>query len=178
MAVPTITLQSPIPSGAWTLYFHSHKEKRWTLETFQKIATVTTLQDVLGIFKELGEKCKAGMFFWMRDPYPPLWENYHHIRGGSYSVRGSQENGIDIYKKYVLASMFNLAATDSNDMILGVTISPKVVGTGPSARTAFYIIKIWNRDAATYNTPGGIHSVDEKVLPSEILYTPHTEKKM
>jgi hypothetical protein len=178
MAVPTITLQSPIPSGAWTLYFHSHKEKRWTLETFQKIASVTTLQDVLGIFKELGEKCKAGMFFWMRDPYPPLWENYHHIRGGSYSVRGSQENGIDIYKKYVLASMFNLAAVDSNDMILGVTISPKVVGTGPSARTAFYIIKIWNRDAATYNTPAGIYSVDEKVLPTEILYTPHTEKKM
>ena len=86
-------LDTPLPSGTWTLYFHAPKEKRWTLETFQPIAKVGTAREILAVFDELGDKLKRGMFFCMRDPIPPLWENYQNIRGGSYSLRGGPEEG-------------------------------------------------------------------------------------
>ena len=78
----------PFVSGFWTLYYHPSREKRWTLDSFQKIGIVKSPRDVLEIFKELNEKIKSGMFFWMRENIPPLWENFQNIRGGSYSIRG------------------------------------------------------------------------------------------
>lgn len=167
-----------IPSGAWTLYFHSLREKRWTIDTFQKVATVTTVTEVLAVFNELGEKAKGGMYFWMRDPLPPLWENYHNIRGGSYSVRGGQDVGIELYKKYVLGVMLNMAAVNPADSLVGVSISPKILGVGPAQRIGFYVIKIWNKDAEAFNKNTGIHCLDKGITHSDILYTPHVEKKM
>ena len=171
-------LTKKIPSGEWTLYFHSLREKRWTLDTFQKIATVSTIGDVLSVFKELGDKIKTGMFFWMRDPLPPLWENYHNIRGGSYSVRGGHDTGIDIYKKYVLGTMMNMAAVNAADTFVGISISPKVLGVGPAQRIGFYVIKVWNKDSEKFNSPAGVHLLHSKLVPADVLYTPHVDKKM
>lgn len=172
------TMDKQFPSGAWTLYFHSLREKRWTLDTFQKIGTVKNVQETLSLFKELGDTMKRGMFFWMRDPYPPLWENYQHIRGGSYSVRGGQDEGVEIYKKYVLASMLDVALLEKGDSVMGVTISPKVINSGSSQRVGFFVIKIWNRDANTYNKNTGLRCLDTKITATDVLYTPHTQKKM
>jgi hypothetical protein len=36
----SVKLDSPLP-GAWTLYFHAPREKRWTLDTFQPIAKLS-----------------------------------------------------------------------------------------------------------------------------------------
>ena len=82
-------MRTPLPSGTWTLYFHAPKEKRWTLDTFQPLGKMSTLQDAVSMFQELGDKLRRGMYFCMKDPIPPLWENYQNIRGGSYSLRGS-----------------------------------------------------------------------------------------
>jgi hypothetical protein len=178
MPITSTMLDESLPSGTWTLYFHSPKEKRWTLDTFQKVATVTSIRSVLALFQALDDKIKRGMYFFMRDPHPPLWENYQNIRGGSYSIRGSLEEGIELYKKYSLASMLNVATLEKDDTIMGISISPKILGVGPSQRIGFYVIKIWNKDAEKYNTPSGIHCLDPKLTTDTILYTPHVEKKM
>ena len=47
-------------TGTWTLYYHASREKRWTLDSFEKIATVidmkkkgTSIEDaVMKIFKK------------------------------------------------------------------------------------------------------------------------------
>jgi hypothetical protein len=173
-----IQLDQKFSTGEWTLYYHSLREKRWTLETFHKIGTARNLREALGIFKELGDKLKRGMFFWMRDPIPPLWENYQNIRGGSYSLRGGPEEGPKYYKKYVLGSMLGMAAMDADDQIMGISISPKVLGQGPQQRIGFYVIKVWNRDAERFNQNSGIHLLDKELTLPEVLYTPHVEKKM
>jgi Eukaryotic initiation factor 4E len=172
-------LDSPLPSGTWTLYFHAPREKRWTLDTFQPLAKVATLREILAVFNELGDKLKRGMFFCMRDPIPPLWENYQNIRGGSYSLRGGPEEGGEYYKSYVLGAMLGKAVTAVGDQIVGVSISPKIMsGPNGSHRVGFYVIKVWNKDSEAFNEPKGIHLLHSKLVPADILYTPHVDKKM
>jgi hypothetical protein len=172
-------LEAPLPSGTWTLYFHAPREKHWTMNTFQPIAKLKTLKEALAVFQELGDKLKRGMYFCMLDPIPPLWENYQNIRGGSYSLRGGVEEGCDYYKSYILGAMLKKVTTAPEDQIVGVSISPKIMsGPGGSHRVGFYVIKVWNKDCEKFNTPEGINLLHPKLVPSDVLYTPHVEKKM
>jgi hypothetical protein len=174
----SVKLDSPLP-GAWTLYFHAPREKRWTLDTFQPIAKLSTLEEALSVFEELGDKLKRGMFFCMRDPVPPLWENFQNIRGGSYSLRGSAEDGPEYYKSYIIGAMTNQVAINAADSISGISISPKIMnGPGGSHRVGFYVVKVWNRDSEKFCSPAGIHLLHHKLVPADVLYTPHVDKKM
>lgn len=172
-------LNAALPSGTWTLYFHAPKEKRWTIDTFQPIAKMSSLAETLSVFNELGDKIKRGMFFCMRDPVPPLWENFQNIRGGSYSLRGGPEEGIDYYKSYIVGAMIGEAAIAAEDQIVGISISPKIMsGHNGSNRVGFYVIKVWNKDSEKFNKVDGLHLLHPKLIPADILYTPHVEKKM
>jgi hypothetical protein len=169
----------PLPSGAWTFYFHAPKEKRWTLDTFQPIAKVNSVQDILSVFQELGDKLKRGMYFCMKDGIPPLWENYQNIRGGSYSLRGGPEDGIDFYKAYVIGTMLNMTTVNPSDSIVGISVSPKIMnGANGTSKIGFYVIKLWNRDCEKFGKPDGIRLLHPKLVPTDVLYTPHVEKKM
>jgi hypothetical protein len=179
MSAPGTELDAPLPSGLWTLYFHAPREKQWTLETFQPIAKIRTLREALAVFQELGDKIKRGMYFCMLDPIPPLWENYQNIRGGSYSLRGGPEEGSDYYKSYIIGAMLKKVAVNPEDQIVGVSISPKIMsGPGGTQRVGFYVIKIWNKDSDKFKSAAGINLLHQKLSPSDILYTPHVEKKM
>jgi hypothetical protein len=149
------------------------------MDTFQPIAKMSTLREVLSVFQELGEKIKRGMYFCMRDPIPPLWENFQNIRGGSYSLRGGPEEGSDYYKSYIIGAMTNLVTLNKDDQIVGLSISPKIMsGSNGTHRVGFYVIKVWNKDSEKFNSPAGIHLLHPKLVPSDVLYTPHVEKKM
>jgi len=149
------------------------------MDTFQPIAKMSSLREVLSVFQELGEKIKRGMYFCMRDPIPPLWENYQNIRGGSYSLRGGPEEGGEYYKSYIIGAMLNSVTLNEDDQIVGLSISPKIM-SGPNGthRVGFYVIKVWNKDSEKFNSPAGIHLLHPKLVPSDVLYTPHVEKKM
>jgi hypothetical protein len=56
-------MEESFTTGSWTLYYHPSREKRWTLDSFEKIGTVKNTKEVLSIYKELGEKLKGGMYF-------------------------------------------------------------------------------------------------------------------
>ncbi len=178
-SVMSIDINGVLPSGSWTLYFHAPREKRWTLDTFKPISKLTSIADILSVFQELGDKLRRGMYFCMRDPTPPLWENYQNIRGGSYSIRGSFEDGDELYRTYTIGAMLGLVAGSPEDQIVGLSISPKIMnGPNGSQRVGFYVIKIWNKDSEKFNSPAGIQLLHPKLVPSDVLYTPHVEKKM
>jgi hypothetical protein len=92
------------------------------MDTFQPIAKMSSLREVLSVFQELGEKIKRGMYFCMRDPIPPLWEIYQNIRGGSYSLRGGPEEGSDYYRSYIIGAMMKSVSIDAEDQIVGLSI--------------------------------------------------------
>jgi len=174
-----ISLDSKIPTGQWTLYFHSPKEKRWSLDSYTQITTATTWNDVFSTLNEITDaKLKGGMFFWMRAGIPPLWENHQNIRGGSYSLRGSIETGLDVFLRYMVGAMAGVASTDPADTIVGISISPKTVDRGNQQAIGFYVIKIWNQDCGKFNVAEGLRLLESKSFLGDVIYTPHNEKKM
>jgi len=171
-------MEDKFPTGSWTLYYHASREKRWTLDSFEKIATVKTAGEVLSIYKELGEKIKGGMYFWMRESIPPLWENFQNIRGGSYSLRGSGDEGIRLFKLYSLGMMMNLLSVNKDDFMNGISISPKLQGFGPQQKVGYFIVKIWNHDSDKFKNKSNLVLLNETLSYDDVIYTPHVEKKM
>ena len=161
-------LDSSIPTGSWTLYFHSPEETKWTLNTFINLGSMKNWHDFWTIIEALKpESLSDGMFFMMRDPSPPLWESSQNIRGGCYSFRYPKKDAHDIYLDYIIATMIG-SITNPNNRINGITISPK---------RGFNIIKLWNTDAQKFNNTSDIN---EQILSSDsdTIYTPFIQKKM
>lgn len=164
-----LQLSSKIPTGVWTLYFHSPAEKRWSIDTFHKLGAVSTWAEFWALVNALEEpKWSRGMFFWMQGTVPPLWENFQNIKGGSYSMCIGEADSIDIFHRYTIGCMLKVV-TSGEDTVQGITISPK---------KGFHVIKIWNKDAARFNKSGGMTILDKRVNASEVRYMPHVEKKM
>jgi len=172
------TLDQIFETGSWTLYYHPSREKRWTIDSFEKIGEVFNIRDVLSIYKEIGEKIKHGMYFWMRGNIPPLWENFQNIRGGSYSIRGSGDNGISIFKSYTLGVMLNKILNNKDDIVNGISISPKLQGFGKVQKIGYFIIKIWNKDSDKFNSKTNLICLEDSISYDDVMYTPHVEKKM
>jgi hypothetical protein len=163
-----ISLQSAIPTGPWTLYFHSPQETKWTLNTFISLGSMKTWHQFWSIMEALNiESFSDGMFFLMRDPSPPLWESHHHIRGGCYSFRCQKKDAADIYVTYAIGAMLDALSVKEN-RVNGISISPK---------RGFNIIKVWNTDAQKCHSPADLEAVSS-IKESDIIYTPFVQKKM
>lgn len=165
----SIQLHSDIPTGPWTLYFHSHEETKWTLTSFVNIGTMKSWYQLWAIVDTLKtETFGEGMFFIMHDPSPPLWESHHHIRGGCYSFRCYKNDASNVFINYVIATLLNVVSTDKENQINGISISPK---------RGFNIIKLWNSNSALYNKASNIVTLSS-ISENDIIYTPFVQKKM
>jgi hypothetical protein len=163
-------ISSLIPTGSWTVYFHSPEETKWTLNTFVSLGSMKTWHQFWSIMDVLKtESFSDGMFFLMRDPAPPLWESHYHIRGGCYSFRCQKKEAADVYLTYSIAAMLGGAATSDDNKINGISISPK---------RGFNIIKVWNTDAQKFSQPSTLCTSISTVKEAEIIYTPFVQKKM
>jgi hypothetical protein len=105
----------------------------------------------------------------MRGDTSPLWENKVNIRGGSYCLKITRKNAIEVFQRYLAAAALGQGAVDPANEIVGVTISPK---------KGFCIIKIWNLNCKAFGKPTDLPLLHEEVKHEEILYRPHTEQRM
>jgi hypothetical protein len=157
-----------IPTGMWSLWYHSPKENKWTPSTYKQVAIFTTWVEFWSLINLIGDgTITNGFFFFMKGNTPPLWENKANIRGGSYSMRVGRNEAFDTYIKYVIGAMVGKAAKSTENNINGITISPK---------KGFNIINVWNED---FNK-GFLEDLNEFVrrMPGEeIRYTRHIDKK-
>lgn len=164
------SLDTPIPTGSWTLYFHSPEETKWDISTFIKVASVATWREWFSMIELMGVRTiNDGMFFLMRDPIPPLWENSKNIRGGSYSFRTQRTDAGETFMTTSITCMIEQAMNSTENRIHGISISPK---------KGFNIIKIWNVDSTKYKAVSDMKLFFEGLRAEEIIYTPFLEKKM
>lgn len=179
----TLSVELPISSGSWTLWYHCPDENKWSLNTFTKVYTSNTWSEFINIFDIIKKSPQRltdngntssdvfsdGMFFLMRDPIPPLWENSANIRGGGYSFRTARKDATDIFYVYCLAMMAEILSFHPGNRMNGISISPK---------KGFNIIKIWNTNAEAFNTPCDLRQIVREVRIDDTIYTPFYQKNM
>lgn len=168
----SVSLESPIPSGEWTLYWHSSEGRDWTPRSFTNFGSMKLWKDFFAVTKKLTpDALSDGMFFLMRDPIPPLWENCANVYGGAYSFRIVKREAGEAFILYAIAMMMETITTDKANKVNGMSISPKKPHT-------YNIIKIWNTDSATYKKPADLLKLIPEMKTEDILYTLFTDKKM
>jgi hypothetical protein len=155
---------------AWTLYFHDPEDSSWTPDSYKRLGSFTTFPDLWATLARIGEpRFLGGMFFLMRDPYPPLWENRANIRGGSYSIKVPEKAAYETFVRYMSAGILGLVGKDATNQIVGISISPK---------KGFHILKIWNVDSKAHHRPTDINIYGDGMITSDIIYKPHLDQKM
>jgi len=166
-AVPGLHL---IPTGPWTAYYHEPEDNLWTADSYKRLQTITSWESMGALLRELGiHKTTNGLLRVMRGDTSPLWENKVNIRGGSYCLKVSRRNAIDVFQRYLAAAALGVAANNPANEIVGVTISPK---------RGFCIIKIWNLNCKTFNAQSDLQILHEEVKTDEIIYRAHTDQRM
>jgi len=163
MATSTPTL--PPFVGSWKLYFHDPSNPNWQEKDYILLATLTSWADYWTWMNAISDaQFEQGGLFLMKDGFQPRYEHFTNKRGGAYQIQISQLE--DEYRKtfdyYAIAMILGASTIDSNNKIIGHTITLK---------RKFYILKVWNVDAASYNKITDIHNF---VKPTtSILYAPH-----
>ena len=141
-----------------------------TSDSYKRLQTVSSWEALGSLLREIGpNRITNGLLRVMRGEISPLWENNANIRGGSYCLKVSRRNSLEVFQRYLAAAALGACAKDSGNEIVGVTISPK---------KGFCIIKIWNLNAKAYGSPADIKLLHEEIKESEILYRKHTEQRM
>jgi len=170
------SLTDLIPTGSWCLYYHNPVDTRWTPESYEKIAVVKTWDELFAIIRELTDvSIQQGMFFWMRDGIPPIYENHANIKGGCYSLRVSRQRATQFFLSYTIACLLGNVVTNSLNQIQGISISPKRI---VEKNQSFNVIKIWNKDSIKYNKGEQLVRLENIQQCSEVIYTPHIQKKL
>jgi hypothetical protein len=159
-----------LPTGSWSVYYHEPEDSSWTAESYKRLQVVDSWEALGQILRELGtHKVTNGLLRIMRGDTSPLWENKVNIRGGSYCLKISRRNAVEVFQRYLAAAALGSSAVDPANEIVGVTISPK---------KGFCIIKIWTVDCKRFGKATDLPILHEEVRHEEILYRPHTEQRM
>jgi hypothetical protein len=166
----TTSLDSAIPKDSWTLYWHPSEGRDWSIGSFLSFGTMKTWRQFFTIMEAIKlDTLSNGMFFLMRDPIPPLWENCNNVYGGAYSFRVPKPSAGSAFEHYAIATMLSSSMADPENVINGLSISQK---------KTYNIIKIWNTNSGKFKRPDDILCLLPPMKSSDVLYTPFTEKKM
>jgi len=129
----------------WVLWAHLPHDTDWSLKSYKKIMTVTSIKEMVALYAVIPEKLvKNCMLFLMRDGIKPMWEDPKNSKGGCFSFKVTNKVVPQVWKKL---SYITVGETLTNDtrllkLINGITISPK---------KSFCIVKIWLRNCSMQN---------------------------
>jgi hypothetical protein len=132
-------------SDKWTLWAHLPHDIDWSMKSYNKIYTVSTVEEAIAITETLPpilvQNC---MLFWMREGIKPTWEDQKNRNGGCFSYKVVNKTVYDSWKELTYSTLGNTVSKQMSfvDKVTGITISPK---------KNFCIIKIWMADCTNQN---------------------------
>ena len=121
MAAPTFL------NDVWCLYFHDPDDSRWTLDSYHKLAQVSTVEDFATIAATMNEMWDKGMFFLMREHIQPMWEDSHNKQGGCFSMKVMKNHVNKLWFHTCAQALGETMMKDISNWanVTGVSISPK-----------------------------------------------------
>jgi translation initiation factor 4E len=121
----------------WTLWAHLPHDTNWTFESYIRILTFNTVEEIIMLLETLPNEIITNcMLFIMRDGIKPMWEDPKNVKGGCFSYKINNKNVVSIWKNlsYSLVGESLTEQSSARPAINGITISPK---------KNFCIVKIW-----------------------------------
>ena len=129
----------------WTLWAHLPHNTDWSIKSYIKVATFTTVEETIAVTETLPnvliENC---MLFLMLDGVKPTWEDPKNRNGGCFSYKISNKDVYNVWKEltYVMVGNTISKQTSFVNSVSGITISPK---------KNFCIIKLWMSNCSNQN---------------------------
>jgi translation initiation factor 4E len=129
-------------NDTWSLYFHDPEDEDWSEKSYKHVATMSSVEDFIGVQKNFEDAWSKGMFFVMREHIKPLWEDEHNCNGGCISFKIMKN---EVSKFWFLFSGMVVGENIMHgehkhklwDKVCGVSISPK---------RSFCILRVWISD--------------------------------
>ena len=155
----TINEEHHLLSDKWTLWAHLPHNTDWSIASYIKIFTFTTVEETIAVTETLPnilvENC---MLFMMRDGVKPTWEDPKNRHGGCFSYKISNKTVAKVWKELCYVVVGGTVSKQSGyvNNVTGITISPK---------KNFCIIKIWMSDCSNQNPE--VVTADLKGLSSQ-----------
>lgn len=149
----------------WTLWAHLPHDTDWTVKSYKKIMTFSTVEEALVLYETLPDKMiKNCMLFLMREGIQPTWEDEKNRGGGCFSYKVGNKNITTTWKQasYLLVGERLTEESKLCQMINGITISPK---------KNFCIIKIWLA-TCEFQNPKKITEI-AGIIPQGCLFKKH-----
>lgn len=155
------------PEGLWTLYFHDPADTSYLTSSYNVIAVIDSWEKLWDTFETIdNEYLLSGMYFLMKDPFVPVWEDARNKKGGVYQIKVTTDKAREGFETYCAAAILGLISTDTKNIIKGISISSK---------QKHNIIKVWNSEALKYNKGSDIKILSS--ITGEIIYQPFIQKK-
>ena len=116
----------------WVLWFHDMKNHDWSLEGYEKLFAFNTVEDFWILYNNINE-LTDGMYYLMREGYPPIWDHEKNIAGGAWTFKVDKRNLNKFWEDLSCYCVGETICADSNDVV-GISISPKI---------RFATVRVW-----------------------------------
>lgn len=133
-------------SDKWTLWAHLPHDTNWSIDSYTKICTFSSIEESIALCETLPEKMvKNCMLFLMKENIKPTWEDPKNRAGGCFSYKIANKQVGETWKTMFYHVIGNSISNNKQFIksVNGITISPK---------KNFCIIKVWLNNA-NYQNP-------------------------
>ncbi len=159
-------------NDTWILWHHPVNSRDWKLSGYEKVATITTIEEFWELYNDL-PSLTSSMWFFMRKDIPPRWEDPVNRNGGAFKFKVNESKADNMWLTLSLYLVVEKMCRDFKDsqVICGVTISPKKHGH-PT-------VSVWNLDKNQIDrlTTECFPSNIEGVNFSRSMYHAHDHRK-
>tara|TARA_B110001469_G_C9629315_1_gene314566 strand:+ start:1655 stop:2146 length:492 start_codon:yes stop_codon:yes gene_type:complete len=127
-------------NSKWTLWYHKSNDTQWNLESYNKLATISSIEDFSIVYNNLKPiHIQNSMLFFMRENINPMWEAPENKLGGCFSFKIYRNDIFEAWNELSILLIGENILKNKNDFscVNGISISPK---------KTFSIIKIWLKD--------------------------------
>lgn len=153
---------------SWMLWYHDPENKDYSLESYVKIADVSTPQQFWTVVDSISKEAwESGMFFFMRRGFKPLWDSPENEAGGSWSKKVEASIGYETFVDMMVHCTANELITTRPETVAGITISPK---------GAFSIIKVWNTTTLVSTKSVLNQNMKGFKVTDDVTYTAHKSR--
>lgn len=153
---------------SWMLWYHDPENKDYSLESYIKVADVSTPQQFWTVVDSISKEAwESGMFFFMRRGFKPLWDSPENEAGGSWSKKVEATIAYETFVDMMVHCVSNELIPTRPETVAGITISPK---------GAFSIIKVWNTTTAVSSKTVLNANMKGFKVAEDVTYTAHKSR--